>query len=79
MKSQSTGNTPPGQGGLIRTIPEDGGGNVLGLYGDDARYTKSGEKLLAIAWNCILQESARAWNLKTKKNLCFSVPNLFCQ
>ena len=34
------------------------GANVVGLYGDDARYTKSGEKLICIAWNVLLQEPA---------------------
>ena len=39
--------------------PGKWGANVIGLYGDDARYTKSGEKLVVIAWNCILQEANR--------------------
>ena len=46
-------------GFLNKDHPGKWGANVCGLYGDDARFTKSGEKLLAIVWNCILQETAR--------------------
>jgi hypothetical protein len=43
-------------GWLNPNHPGKWGANVCGLYGDDARYTKSGEKLIVIAWNCLLQE-----------------------
>ena len=47
-------------GWLNPSHPGKWGANVVGLYGDDARYTKSGEKLIAIAWNCLLQEAQSA-------------------
>lgn len=35
------------------------GENVVGIYGDDCRYNKAGEKLIVITMNCILQEPRR--------------------
>lgn len=31
-------------------------GNIVGLYGDDAKYTQTGEKLIGIAMNVVLFE-----------------------
>lgn len=46
-------------GWLPTNHPGKWGANVLGMYGDDARYSKAGEKFISISWNCILQESKR--------------------
>lgn len=46
-------------GWLPANHPGKWGANVLGMYGDDARYSKAGEKFISISWNCILQESKR--------------------
>ena len=35
--------------------------NPVGIYGDDCRYNKTGEKLVAINFNCILQEPRSIW------------------
>ena len=32
----------------------------LGVWGDDARYNRSGQKLILITVNCLLHESARS-------------------
>lgn len=53
--STATGWLDPGH-------PGSWGANVIGLYGDDAKY-KAGEKLLSICWNCILQEPARVFSI----------------
>lgn len=33
------------------------GSNPVGIYGDDCRYSKAGEKLVVIHWNVILQKA----------------------
>ena len=48
-------------GWLEPNHPGNWGANVIGFYGDDARYTKGGEKLISLAWNAILQEPERHW------------------
>ena len=49
--------------------------NPIGLYGDDAKYTKSGEKFINICWNCLLHEPNRYLNPLTIKTLyAFWVP-----
>lgn len=48
-----------GTGWLDPNHPGKWGANVIGLYGDDAKYTKSGEKFISVSWNCVLQESKR--------------------
>ncbi len=46
-------------GWLPSEHPGKWGANVLGLYGDDAKYSKAGEKFVQLHWNCILDESKR--------------------
>lgn len=41
------------------------GHNVIGLYGDDCRYN-SGEKLISITWNAVLEESTSDLSLVFK-------------
>ena len=50
-------------GWLDADHPGKWGANVVGLYGDDAKYNKSGEKFISISWNCVLEESKRHFNL----------------
>lgn len=45
------------------------GDNVLGIYGDDCRYNKAGDKLIVITINCILQEP---------KRILTAIGNVFC-
>lgn len=46
----------------------------LGLYGDDARYTKSGEKFISISWNAILHKHERTFRWISIKTLsCLSL------
>lgn len=46
-------------GWLDPNHPGKWGANPIGLYGDDAKYNKSGEKFISICWNCILQKPKR--------------------
>lgn len=39
-------------------------GNIVGLYGDDAKYTQTGEKLIGIAMNVVLFEPKSPLNPK---------------
>ena len=45
-------------GWLDPNHPGKWGANPIGLYGDDAKYTRSGEKFISCSWNALLQESS---------------------
>jgi len=48
-------------GWLPSDHPGRWGANVVDLYGDDAKYSKAGEKFIQIHWNAILSESKRSF------------------
>jgi len=52
--------------GFLQADHPGRGKNPVGTYGDDCRYNKTGEKPVALNFNCILQEPRSIWmGLKT--------------
>ena len=47
--------------GFLQADHPGRGKNPVGIYGDDCRYNKIGEKLVALNFNCILQEPKSIW------------------
>ena len=47
--------------GFLQADHPGRGKNPVGIYGDDCRYNKTGEKLVALNFNCILQEPRSIW------------------
>ncbi len=45
--------------GFLQADHPGKGQNPMGFYGDDCRYSKSGDKLVVLACNCLLQETRR--------------------
>ena len=44
--------------GFLQADHPGRGKSPVGIYGDDCRYNKTGEKLVALNFNCILQETS---------------------
>ena len=60
--------------GFLQADHPGRGKNPVGIYGDDCRYNKAREKLVALNFNCILQEPRSIWmGLKTNFDVFWMV------
>ena len=64
--------------GFLQADHPGRGKNPVGIYGDDCRYNKTGEKLVALNFNCILQEPRSiSMGLKTSFDVFWNVLDIF--